>query len=320
MKEKNIILKSIVTLICCSLLVVGCKKRDEATPNTPAATTTDGLADQTLRASDQSNVDSESELAMDDINSTLQDVSTTRDIQDAPCGATVDSIHKDSGRVIINYDGVTVCAGKKRSGRIVIQLPFNGTVTRWSTQNCVASIYFENYKITNVFTNKSVTFNGYHTIQNLTAGGYEVLLVAGGYVKHKIRGQMDLTFDNLTTRHWTITKVREFRNVIKATVNGDSTITGSYGHVVTCGTNRIGENFVVDIPTAITYYIYNNGTSCLYKPLTGVVIHYGVAYPLTITYGVTATGTPDTSPCPYGYKLSWSNAQGSPDGKVLPYQ
>jgi hypothetical protein len=318
MKPQPQIMKTIVAITIVGMLITSCKKTETPAPATPAnTTTTDGTSQQTLRASDNSNVDNESNQAMDDVNSALSDVSTTRDMQ-TYCNMTIDSSQKATGKLTLIYTGNDCSNLRSRSGSIVIQLPYDGTnITPWHAVGSTATITFVNYKVTNLANNKSITFNGWHTIKNVNGGGW-LELYLGTSIVHKVRAEMQITFDDGTTRTWHAAKTRTFgfnNNMLKCTLAGDTIVNG-YTHVAMMGVTRAGEAFTLDVPTPISYYLY--GSTCLYKPV-GQVILYGVAHQLTITYGVDNMGMPVNGGCPYGYKLGWTDSQGAAQQAIIAY-
>ncbi|MCE9538829.1 MAG: hypothetical protein K8R85_06380 [Bacteroidetes bacterium] len=316
MKTNNTIFKSIVAVVFAFFIITGCKKEEEPIPPTVAPTEN---ASQTTRASDQSNTENESNQAMDEANSAMGAVSTTRSVQS--CGMTIDSTYKSIGKIILNYDG-PACSGKKRTGSITVQLPYsNGVITTWSTAGATATLTFNAYKVTYVSNNKSLTLNGTHKVTNVNGGGW-LQLYFGTPIVHKVRADMQLTFDDGTTRTWQSAAKRTITynnttEVLKSLSAGDTIISG-HNNVAFWGVNRIGENFIIDMPTAFTYDINNPITNCIYKPLTGVIVHYGVAHSLTLTYGVDASGYATTS-CPFGYKFSWTDGQGANQQIILAY-
>ncbi len=259
---------------------------------------------------------------MDDANSALQDVSTTRGIQ-TYCDIVIDSSQKATGQLILIYNG-TVCSGKTRTGSITINLPFNGSaVTRWSVAGCRAVLTFYNYKVTNASNNKSLTLNGSASMINVNGGGY-LQLVLGTPIINQVRANMALTFDDGTTRNWktaarrTLSYIGSYPNgTLKSAIAGD-TIIGSHNKVEMWGTDRAGENFTIDMPTDYSYDIYNPGTNCIYKPLTGMKVNYWITHELTQTFGVDAAGIIVASGCPYGYKYSWYEGSDFHE-YVLPY-
>ena len=318
MRIPHVLTKTLLGGAFMCLLVTGCKKEEEPTPTpvTPADQT--GTTQQTQRASDQSNVDNESGQAMDEANNILMEVSTTRDVQ-TYCNLTIDSSQKSIGKITVTYSGNDCYNTKSRTGTIVIELPYDpntATITRWHEQGCVAKLTFIDYKVTNLSTNKSLEFDGVHTIKNESGGGL-LQLYLGQSIEHVIRANMNLTFDDGTTRTWHAAKRRIFNyssGQLKVEIKGDTAV-GPHAHVAMWGVTRLGDDFTLDVPTPITYYLL--GTSCLYKP-KGAIVIYGPANSLSVTYGVDSNGLTTTS-CPFGYKFNWTDSQGTPHEVIQPY-
>lgn len=318
MTIKRPILKSFIAITFAAFVITGCKKKEEPEP-TPVVTNT-GTTEQSQRAADQSNSDNESNTAMDEANTAMQDVSTTRDFQ--ACGMTIDSSQKLMGKITLNYSGIDCSGTRTRSGSIIIELPYNSTatpqITTWSTAGCKAKLTFVNYKVTYLATNKSLNFNGTHSITNIYGGQFIQRLLAGLPIVYKVRAEMQISYDDGTSRTWKAAKVRAYSQVagaVKTTIEGD-TVINNITNMAMWGTTRLGEEFTLALPTSIAYYIY--GSTCLYKP-TGLAELRVAAKILTITYGVDMSGTVVTGGCPYGYKLNWTDIQGTPQQYVVAY-
>ncbi|MES2592249.1 MAG: hypothetical protein V4608_10215 [Bacteroidota bacterium] len=318
MTIKRPILKSFIAITFAALVITGCKKEEEPEP-TPAPVATDGTTEQSQRASDQSNSDNESNTAMDEANTAMQDVSTTRDFQ--ACGMIIDSSQKAIGKITLNYNGNDCSGTRSRSGSIIIKLPYDSTtstITRWSDPGCKAELTFVNYKVTYLANNKSLKFNGTHSITNVYGGYFLQRLLASQPIVYKVRADMQISYDDGTSRIWKAAKSRTYSQVagvVKTTVEGDTIVNG-HNDVAAWGTTRMGDSFTLDVPTPIAYYIY--GSTCLYKP-TGMVVLYVATKSLSITYGVDIAGTIVTGGCPYGYKLNWTDIQGTPQQYVVAY-
>ena len=319
MKTKISIFTGMIATIIAIFIITGCKKNEEPapTPTPPTVSPTDSTS-QTTRASDQSNVENESNQAMDDVNGAFGQVSTTRGIQ--ACSYDIDSSLKAQGKITLNYNGVN-CGGKIRTGSITAQLPYsNGTITTWSTVGATATLTFNNYKV--VYPNgKSVKFNGIHKVTNVNGGGY-IELVMGTPIVHKVRSNMQISFDNATAIEWNSAKLRTFTytgtyptGVLKATVAADSLPTSD--RILMWGINTMGDHFVIKMPVDYTIDLLNPGTNCIGKPLTGQIEYTGITYVITITYGVDNYGYPTTS-CPYGYKVEWDGNNQNYTA-ILPY-
>jgi len=313
MKTKKMI-KYLLVVATASLMFTACKKnKDEIN--------TDDVLQQTTSALDQSRVESESNAVMDDANNAIEGVSSTRSMLGLNsinlCNVTIDSSQKLIGLLTLVYNGNDCNNIKSRTGSIRVQLPYDSTtttVTKWKVLGSKITLTFNNYKVTNLSDNKSLTFNGTHSVTNVSGGVIADLFSNSNPIVHKIRANMILTFDDGTNRTWQAARLRTFtvvgsgtNGIISATLAGDTTI-NTIPNVAMWGTNRASEDFYISITTPIFYTIYNS--SCLYKPLRGVRVHKRLARELTVTYGVDGNGNTTTLGCPYGYKLNWTNAQG----------
>ncbi len=320
MKTKNSIFKIFLVISFTGLVIAGCKKNSEPTP-APAPfvqpAPNGSISQQTQKAADQNTFENECNKAMDDANNAMQDCSKTRAVQ-AVCNMTVDTSLAFQGKITLNYTGNDCLGLTSRTGSIIIQLPYNGTVTTWTTAGALAKLTFVNYKVTRLSDGKYLIFNGFHSIKNVNGGG-TIQLLLGATIVHQIRANMQVTFDDGTNRTWLVAKTRTFSNtlgLVKATIAGDTTF-GTYIHAAVWGTNRLGQPFTVDMPTAFSYNMF--GSTCLYKPLTGVIIDYTPTFTFTVTYGVDILGNPVTIGCPYGYKFTWVDPNGNNQQVILPY-
>ena len=319
MKAPNLIFKALLGATIACFVIAGCKKKDDPAPTpNPTNNTSTETTQQTLRSSDHSNVDNESNQAMDEANTAMSEVSTTRGVQSV-CGAVIDSSQKAMGIIKLNYDSTIVCSGKKRGGQIVIQLPYSsGTITTWSTQGAVATLTFNNYKVTYVSTGKKLTFNGTHSVKNENGGGWVELYFLGQPIVYKVRANMEITFEDGTTRSWHSAIKRTLENVsgvLKSSVISDTSTT-DYPSLAFWGVDRYGEEFYIDMPTDFSYKIVDPA-NCIFKPTGQLFFHWSTKV-LHITYGVNADGTVATT-CPYGYKFEWTDLQGTPQQIVVSY-
>ncbi len=329
MKTKKSFFTSIIAITIAIFLVSGCKKKADPIPDptpTPFVSPTDSTS-QTTRASDQSNVENESNQAMDEANSALLQVSTTRGVQ-TTCGYTIDSLQKATGKLTLNYDG-TLCNGKIRTGSITVQLPWNGTnITTWATQGSVASLTFTDYKVVYPNNNNaSIKFNGIHAVKNQSGGGW-IQLYLGQAIIHKVRSHMQISFNGGTAIEWNSAKLRTLTfnnstNVLHAAVAADSiNVNNANEHILMWGINNMGDHFVITLNVDFSYDIWNPITNCIGKPLTGLIEYHGITYTITLTYGVDIGGVavPPGTACPYGYSIAWTNTQsGACFSVTIPY-
>lgn len=315
MKTKHLIFTGISTLLFSGLFLTGCKKTETAAPQPAAPAANVTTANQTQKANDQNNVENEFNRAMDESTNALQNCSETRSVASV-CNLTVDTTMATHGQITLIYNGNDCDNQTSRTGSIIINLPYNGTVTTWTTAGAVAQLTFVNYKVTRLSDNKSITYNGFHNITNVSGGGW-IQLFLGNTIIHKIRANMQITFDDGTNRTWQAAKTRTFTNtqgLIKNTITGDTAVNGHL-HVATWGTNRLGQPFTLDVPTPVNYNLV--GSVCLYRPV-GVVVDYTSVTTLTFTYGVDIFGN-STNMCPWGYKIEWIDSNNATQHIVLPY-
>ncbi|HSH67768.1 MAG TPA: hypothetical protein VLB84_18650, partial [Bacteroidia bacterium] len=257
---------------------------------------------------------------LDDVNAVLDNNGRTRSA--LPCNVDIDSAAISTGLIKLTYHGKSCDGLRDRSGIISIQFPYDaatGKFLRWSAKGARIIITYDNYKVTNLTTNKSIVINGAITATNVNGGGIWTLL-SGTSIIHKLRGHMEIKFDDGTTGSWIVARSRVYTLtglILNGEITGDTTVNGN-SNVAYWGKNRAGEEFSVSIPTPIAANLF--GTLCLYRPYKGVAIIRGVSNEITITYGVDINGNPVSGmACPFGYKLNWTDAAGTAHQVVLPY-
>lgn len=252
-------------------------------------------------ARDEGDMESATEQSLSDINSAMDASSLAKKGGIGPvlCGATVDTSQKASGIITINYDNTTVCNGKKRSGSITLSIPAG---KKWKEVGTTLTATFNAVKLTRVSDGKSITINGSKTITNVN-GGLIREETEGQTIIHKMRGTMSITFDDNTSRNWTLARLRTWTvsgGVYQVKVEGDTTIDG-VANVVTAGTNRKGNAFKV----VISKPVIANSSCEFYRPVQGVKEHIGLERAVTVTFGVDEGGNAVSSGCAYGYKVEW---------------
>lgn len=323
MKTQNV-MKSLMIFAISALLITGCKKKDDVQPENPATTP----AAQQSKAADQANVDQQSNESIDDVNKILNDNPNTR--AELPCNVTIDSAAlMTQGLIKLTYHGLSCDQLRTRSGVISIQIPFDPATKKpvhWNAKGAKIIVTYDNYKVTRVADNKSITFNGKVTATNVNGGGVWVLL-SGTPVIHQLRGGMVITFDDGTTREWAVARTRTYAlsvaMVLTVEEAGDTLIAGK--KVAYWGKNRAGDQFWLSIDKSVITNIFGGQLCRFYKPYQGVVVVAstvaGANNSLTITYGVDVNGNPITGAldCPYGYKLNWTDAAGTPQQLIIKY-
>jgi hypothetical protein len=309
--KKNFLKISCIALIA-AFAVVACKKSTDtaSTPTTSAEQTT-GSDDSRVQVESDAVV-SESDAALSSNGSTMR----TSGANPALCGVTVDATDSVGKKLVLNYNGLDCSGGRRRSGSITLQLT-GGT---WNTAGAVVSITFNNYSVTRVSDGKTFVFSGTKYITNVNGGLTSTLAYNSGSVVHKIQStNMQIKFDNGTTRTWGVSRTRTItrQTATGYTIStvGDSTVVGVGNNIAIAGTSRLGTPFYSIITTPIVW----NTAVCPYAPISGVRTLQGLNHSLTITYGVDQNGAATVSGCPYGVKIGWTSGTNTANSAIVRY-
>lgn len=296
---KPIITFSVIAFASMSLCFTSCKKKDTDESE-------DDTSTQTQHVSDESFMLNESENSLDEANVAISE--STFGKTGGIAGATI--VDSPSLKTIfITYNGTSADGRRMRTGNVQIQL-VNGN--NWGEAGAQIRVTYTNFKTTSLSNGKSITANGYYLLSNITGGRAFV----NASVTHTVRGQMQITFDNATSRSWQVARkriVNSNNGNYDITLSGDTTIAGM-NNIVVWGTNRNGSDFYTQISQPI---VFNN--TCPGKPVSGQKIHRKLAREITVTFGVDASGNPVSGTCPYGLKINWTNARNVNKSAVISY-
>ena len=304
-----------------SVVAVSCKKTVEAVVNNVDASNTAKAKSQSI---DASFINGETDQTDNDVNNSASasakmsgsgNNSTSNGVPDA----SIDS-SSSLKTITINYNG-TLPSGscKKRTGSITVDL-ISGN--RWIDVGAVIQYTFNNFKVFNVCTNKSVTINGTRTLTNVLGGNvYTLSLNRLPKLTHKVRANYNVTFvdSNGTTKtaQWNVARKTDIiyaNSFFGFTSSGDTTISG-LSSIESWGVTRDGFNYTTQFTTPIV-----SNTGCgLWKPTAGVVVHTVASFPFTVQYGLDASGNQVTSGCAAFYKVSWLTVAGVSVFAILPY-
>ncbi|UPT65470.1 MAG: hypothetical protein M0D57_13050 [Sphingobacteriales bacterium JAD_PAG50586_3] len=229
------------------------------------------------------------------------------------CGASIDtSMLTSQKQITITFDGNTPCGGKIRGGTIRAKLVAGA---KWSDIGAVLLVTFTNYKVEHIATATEFTYNGTKTYINLT-GGLIRTLGQNPQVTHKVRGSMQVTFDDGTQRTWWIARKNTYDangGNTRLIVEGDTTISNNVCTVG--GINRLGNNFLLQAPSALVLL-----EGCGWdRPVNGVRVHTYNNRTVSLTFGVDAQGSPAGGSCAYGYKIEWTRLNGDIGSAVIAY-
>ena len=268
----------------------------------------------------------EIDQADNDINGALGDIPAfgkIANVQSSPlCGVTIDTSQIAQKIVFFNFDGVTPCfsPSRTRSGQIKVQLT-SGNL--WSDVNAVLTLTYINFKITRLYDNRNIMFNGIKTLKNLNGNNWIGFFLGTASLKYQARAyNVAVEFDNgAASATWNIARVTEWTYdgsgplspKINFTANGDTAMNG-YNHVDGWGINRFGYGYT-------TYYttpIVSNTYCGLWRPNSGQLIHDVNNSIFTLTLGVDQNGNPTPYNCAYGFKVMWQ-VNGNTYVRVLTY-
>jgi len=300
MKTKNLINLAAILIAVIGFSTTGCKK-DKTTDTT--TTTTDNSSLQQL-SKDDNQLENASNEALDDVNS-FASRGASKSILSLPCNVTItDSTSTvDSTKITLTFNGNNCANTKYRTGQIEYSKKIS---EHWKDAGTSINVKFINYKVTKISTGKSITINGTKKFQNVSGGLIIDLGTTATSVVHKVTGNIQVTFDDNTTRTWSIARQRTYTGTFPSqlvlTVDGFGTADG-YNNLVSWGTNRNGELFYAQITQSVV-----RKQVCGFDPASGILIYQipSTGKKATITFGYDDNNQVITgNDCPTRYKLDW---------------
>lgn len=306
------ILSAIAAACMAAFIFTACQKDT-------SSNTTDYSSETTTHSDDQNRFSGEVDAAANDVVGTLDITSgfagKGQDVQSLICDATVVVDTMSNPRTItITYNGTNCLGNRTRTGVIVVSMAQG---VRWKNAGAQISVTFQNFKITRVADNKSITINGTQTFTNVS-GGLLINLPVLGTITHTITSSnMSVTFDNGSQRTWQVARQRVFtyNNGVVVTVTGlhtEGTVTG----VAEWGTNRFGNAFTTAIKEPLVFK-----QDCSFRLGSGKVEHTTTHFNATATFGLDANGNPTSCPGANAYymKIVWTGPNGNTRTAILPY-
>lgn len=296
MKTIKIIRTVAILIAVIGISAAGCKKDKEET---------DTSSMQQL-SKDEQMVESASEDAISDANEVLTGkIGKGLDSLNWPCNVTLDStvVSGSNNIYYLTFNGLNCSGTKLRNGKMEISFPIN---KHWKDIGAIATVNIINMKITKVYSGNWVIINGTKTFENVSGGLVKNL--GNGVITsvvHKITGNIQVTFDDNTTRTWEVARKKTFTGTpgsLVLTIEGFGTA-GGFDNLVVWGTNRKGEQFYTQIIQPVVFRQY-----CGWDPCSGVKIYQIPAADkkAEITFGYDDQNQPVTgNTCPTHYKVDW---------------
>lgn len=310
MKQK----KSLLSLLALSLVIffTACKKDKDTTNNNNNADLTAHSDDQAIFSSELDAANYDADLVLDAYMS-----STSGRNQEPPvyiCDASIAvNAESDPQTITLTYDGENCQGNRSRNGIIILSVAKG---TNWNNAGAAVSISFQNFKVTRLSDNKSVTINGTQTYTNVS-GGLLKNLASVQSITHSITSNnLSVTFDNASARTWQVAKQRVFTysNGIVVATSGTHT-EGNDTHIAEWGTNRFGGAFATSTVEPVIVR-----QDCDFRVTGGTIKHTVAGITATATFGLDAQGNPVS--CPEGhyyFKLIYTGPNGNSISFIWPY-
>jgi len=231
------------------------------------------------------------------------------------CDATVAfDTTADPLTATITYNGTNCLGTRTRTGVVVLSMAKG---VHWKDANAAINVTFQNFKVTRLSDNKSITINGTMTYTNVS-GGLLINLASLGTVTHSITSSnMSVTFDDNTQRTWQVAKERTFSydNGVVISTSGTHT-DGSVTHIAEWGTNRLGHTFTSSTVEPIVIR-----QDCNWRVVSGQIKHTTALVTAVATFGLDAAG--NATSCPgtghYYFKIVWTGPGGNSLTLIMPY-
>jgi hypothetical protein len=278
----------------------------------------DDPAEISQHSQDQSNVSNEMDAVTNEVNAAIEADGSFAGRQQnvmTVCNVTaVADTTTSTWTLTLTYSGANCAGTHTRTGTVVISKP---AAVRWRDAGATLTVTYNNFKVTRVADNKSITINGAHTLTNVT-GGLLFQLPNLNQIIHTLgSNNMSIKFDDNTVRTWQVARKRTYtyNNGIVFSVEGTHSHNGQTG-IAEWGTDRFGHSFYTSITQPLIVR-----QDCMFRLTAGQVSHNRLASNATVTFGLNATGQPTSCPGanPYFFKLVWTGPSGIPITVIHPY-
>jgi hypothetical protein len=280
----------------------------------------DYTTEANTHSDDQSRVSGEVDAVANDADVVLESTAgffaRVDRVQGVICDATVTVDTMSNPRTItIVYNGTNCLGARTRTGTVILSMPAG---IRWKNAGAAITVTYQNFKVTRVIDNKSITINGSKTYTNVS-GGLLINLPNLTSITHTITSSnLSVTFDNGTQRTWQMAhqRVYTFNNGVVITSTGTKT-DGALTGIAEWGTSRFGRAFTTQITQPVIIR-----QDCSFRITAGEVKHTVPLFTSSAKFGLDVNG--NATGCPglgnYYMRISWTgNAGGTTHSVILPY-
>jgi hypothetical protein len=299
MKTTNLFRFVFLMIAVMTFSLTGCKKD---TTTTKDKANTESMQQLT---NDENNVENATDQALNDANQVMSP-GKLKSTEIDPCNTTVTigNVVNDSITIDIYYHGPNCNNTHLRTGHILVKHKYQQL---WGEAGATVLVTLQNFEITKIATGKSLTLNGVKHFENVS-GHYLWELGLDSTVTSvvdKVWGSITATFDDNTTRVWSIARQRTFTGSLIALVMTTDGFGSADGHsnLATWGINRNGEQFYSSITQSVVHK-----QICNWDPCSGVMVHEipAASKSATITFGYDSNNNPITNgDCPTRYRIDW---------------
>ncbi|HRX94223.1 MAG TPA: hypothetical protein P5158_08915 [Chitinophagaceae bacterium] len=294
-----------------TIILSSCKKEGSGTP--------DNSDEAIAHSNDEMRVSNEIDAVSGEVNLVLSSqagfAGRGEEVETVICDATIIVDTTANPRTVtVTFNGTSCLGDRTRTGVIVVSMDAN---MRWKNPGATVTVSFQNYKVTRISDNKSITINGTKTITN-QSGGLLINLPTLNSIVHLVNSDgLTITFDDGTERSWQVARKQTYtyENGVVLSVEGnhsDGTVSG----IAEWGTNRFGGPFttVITEPLVIRQ-------DCSLRLTGGKVTHEVPLFTVNAWFGLNETGAPTSCPgtAAYYMKLTWSGPAGNIHTTIIPY-
>ncbi|MGA3014414.1 MAG: hypothetical protein ABSD71_10310 [Bacteroidales bacterium] len=299
MKTKNLSRLGFLMITMLIFILVGCSKSNTT------QTTTPGTESMQQLTADENTVTNASDQVMNDAEGVLSQ-GKDKSTESGPCNTTitVGSVVNDTISIDVNYHGADCDNKVIRSGDVIIKKRYQ---ENWNQAGSTVILLLESFKRTKISNGKSLTLNGKKYFENVSGHSLIQLGLDSTVtsVVHKIWGNITATFDDNTTKVWSIARQETYTGSLinlVITEDGFGSANG-YSNLEYWGINRNSEQFYSSITQSVIYR-----QVCDFNPCSGIIVN---EIPLaskssTTTFGYDSNNNLITNgDCPTRYRVDW---------------
>ena len=299
MRTKNLSRLGFLMIAMLVFILAGCSKSDKT------QTTTPGTESMQQLTNDENTITNASDQVMNDAEGVLSQ-GKDKSTQAGPCNTTITigNLANDTISIDINYHGADCDNKVVRSGDVIIKKKYQED---WSQAGSTVILLLENFKRTRISNGKSLTLNGTKYFENVSGHNLFQLGLDSTVtsVVHKIWGNITATFDDNSTKIWSIAREETYTGSLinlVMTEDGFGSADG-YSNLEYWGTDRNSEQFYSSITQTVVYR-----QVCNFNPCSGIVnsVIPSASKSATTTFGYDSNNNLITNgDCPSRYRIDW---------------